>query len=93
MSEEADRKGFQPAAANHDSDGEAIWDTAWAWVRREHERRQFDDAARRDLHTWLEADPTHRAAYAKAGKLWLLTGLVPPANDVPIPGFDDTDPR
>ena len=33
--------------------------------------------------------PAHRAAYERAAKLWLLSGLVPPVNDVPIPGTDD----
>lgn len=59
-----------------------IWRTAWAWVRREHDRHTFDEAARADMVAWLRADPAHRTAYDKAARLWLLAGLVPPAIDV-----------
>lgn len=58
------------------------WDTAWAWVRREHDRSHFDTTARAELSDWLRADPRHRKAYDKAARLWLLAGLVPPANDL-----------
>ncbi|MFT3815692.1 MAG: DUF4880 domain-containing protein [Acidovorax sp.] len=93
MTDKEDRTGTHPDVARRDADGDAAWDTAWAWVRREHEHRDFDDDARRDLRLWLEADASHRSAYARACKLWLLTGFVPPVNDVPTPGLDDTDPR
>ncbi|SEJ55868.1 MULTISPECIES: DUF4880 domain-containing protein [unclassified Variovorax] len=59
-----------------------IWRTAWAWVRREHDREGFGEAARVEMVTWLLADPAHRKAYDKAARLWLLAGLVPPAVDV-----------
>ncbi|MGK6309823.1 DUF4880 domain-containing protein [Variovorax sp. DT-64] len=56
-----------------------VWHTAWTWVQREHERERFDDAARAEMMAWLRADPSHRTAYDKAARLWLLAGLVPPA--------------
>ncbi|MBO9643446.1 MAG: DUF4880 domain-containing protein [Pseudacidovorax sp.] len=59
-----------------------VWHSAWAWVQREYDRDTFDDAARDALSEWLNADPTHRVVYAKAARLWLLAGLVPPVNDL-----------
>lgn len=59
-----------------------IWHTAWAWVRREHDREDFDEGARREMAAWLLADPAHRKACDKAARLWLLAGLVPPVIDV-----------
>lgn len=59
-----------------------IWRTAWAWVRREHDRDGFGDAARADMVAWLLADPAHRKAYDKAARLLLLAGLVPTRIDV-----------
>ncbi|MDQ7957755.1 MAG: DUF4880 domain-containing protein [Pseudomonadota bacterium] len=56
-----------------------VWHTAWAWVQRQHEPDCLDAAARAELLTWLRADPSHRQAYDKAARLWLLAGLVPPA--------------
>jgi ferric-dicitrate binding protein FerR (iron transport regulator) len=79
-----------------------IWRTAWAWVRRERDREDFDDAARADMVAWLLADPAHRKAYEKAARLLLLAGLVPARLDVEAwkknqstpgdaaPGDDDT---
>lgn len=58
-----------------------IWNTAWDWVQREHDRENFDDVARVEMTTWLLAEPAHRRAYDKAAQLWLLAGFVPPAND------------
>ena len=66
-----------------------VWDLAWSWVLRQHERDTFDAAARAQLSLWLAADPSHRHAYDKAGRLWLAAGLVPPENDIDIPGADD----
>lgn len=59
-----------------------IWDIAWAWVRREHDRESFNEAARAEMAAWLIAEPAHRKAYDKACRLWLLSGLVPPSVDV-----------
>jgi len=58
-----------------------VWQTAWAWVQREHDRDLFDATARAELAVWLRAHPAHRIAYKKAARLWLLAGLVPPATD------------
>lgn len=65
-----------------------IWDLAWSWVIRQHERDTFDAAAEAELARWLAADAAHRQAYTRAGRLWLAAGLVPPANDIDIPGID-----
>ena len=59
-----------------------LWNTAWNWVQREHDRDSFDAAARTEMTAWLVADPSHRRAYDKAARLWLLAGFVPPANDL-----------
>jgi ferric-dicitrate binding protein FerR (iron transport regulator) len=72
-----------------DKDHDPVWQAAWAWVRRQHEQRgSLDDATRDEFMQWLAADPLHRKTYDEAARLWLLVGLVPPANDVPPP--DDT---
>ena len=59
-----------------------IWNTAWEWVQREHDRENFDDAARSEMTARLLAQPAHRRAYDKAAQLWLLAGFVPPVNDL-----------
>ncbi|OFA06701.1 FecR/PupR family sigma factor regulator [Duganella sp. HH101] len=61
-----------------------IWDLAWSWVMRQHERDTFTDSAEAQLKQWLAADPAHRLAYDRAGRLWLAAGLVPPVNDIDI---------
>lgn len=68
-----------------------VWEAAWAWVMRQHERESFDASAQAELARWLQAHPSHRQAYDQASRLWLLTGLVPPANDINIPGCPPTD--
>jgi len=68
-----------------------IWDIAWSWVTRQHERQSFDAAAEAELAHWLAADPAHRHAYDKASRLWLMAGLVPPVNDIDIPGCTEPD--
>ena len=65
-----------------------VWDAAWDWVTREHRGEGLPESERRALAEWLGEDPRNRAAYQRAAKLWLLSGLVPPVNDVPIPGAD-----
>ncbi|WP_198086138.1 DUF4880 domain-containing protein [Variovorax sp. E3] len=73
-----------------DTDHDPVWQAAWTWVRRQHERGAFDDAATRDeFAQWLAASPLHRKTYDEAGRLWLLVGLVPPVNDVPPPEAGD----
>ncbi|MCK6392701.1 FecR/PupR family sigma factor regulator [Diaphorobacter sp. HDW4A] len=68
-----------------------VWDFAWSWVMRQHEHQGLDAAAEVELAHWLAADPAHRQAYDKAGRLWLMAGLVPPANDIDIPGCTKPD--
>lgn len=77
------------APMKEDKDQDPAWQTAWAWVRRQHAHGGLDDAARADLARWLAADPAHPKTYEEAGRLWLLVGLVPPANDIPSPDLDD----
>lgn len=63
-------------------DNDSIETTAWAWVRREHDRETFHQADRAEMVAWLLADPAHRRAYDRAARLWLIAGLVPPAHDL-----------
>jgi len=78
-----------------DKDHDPVWQIAWTWVRRQHERGGLGEAAGKELAQWLAADPLHRKTYDEAARLWLLVGLVPPANDVPAPddGPDDSAAR
>jgi ferric-dicitrate binding protein FerR (iron transport regulator) len=56
---------------------ESIEQAAIGWVMALHDAP--DDAqVRESLAAWLAADPAHRAAYAEARRVWLLTGLLPP---------------
>ena len=59
---------------------EALWNTAWDWVLREHEQA-LDDAARAELVAWLKADPAHLENYQEAHRVWLAAALVPPPED------------
>jgi ferric-dicitrate binding protein FerR (iron transport regulator) len=68
-----------------------LWDAAWAWVMRQHERATFDASAQAELTQWLSASPDHRKVYEQASRLWLLSGFVPPVNDIDIPGADAAD--
>ena len=61
-------------------EADPVWQAAWMWVQRQHDHERFGDAAMAELVAWLKRDPAHRAAYNKAAKLWLLSGLVPPAD-------------
>lgn len=72
-----------------DKGRDPIWQAAWAWVRRQHEPGGLDDTARLEFAHWLAADPIHRKTYEEAARLWLMVGLVPPANDVPDPDSKD----
>jgi transmembrane sensor len=64
---------------------DVVWDTAWAWVQRQHETPDLAEPLKAELVRWLAADPRHRTVYEEASKLWLLSGLVPPVNDVETP--------
>lgn len=68
-----------------------VWEIAWAWILRQHERENFDAAAQAELIRWLTADPAHRQAYEKANRLWVLAGLVPPVDDIDVPGCKRDD--
>ncbi|MEN5066938.1 FecR/PupR family sigma factor regulator [Achromobacter aegrifaciens] len=68
---------------------DTVWDVAWSWVLRQHEHDSFDATDEAELVQWLAADAAHRQAYDKAGRLWLMAGLVPSANDIDIPGAED----
>jgi transmembrane sensor len=73
------------------SPSDPVWDAAWSWVTRQHERETFDESAQMELARWLQAEPSHRQAYDKASRLWLLAGLVPPASDIDMPGCAEPD--
>ncbi len=52
------------------------------WVLRLHESELETGAPvapPAELAAWLQADPAHRAAFDEASRVWLLTGMVPPA--------------
>jgi transmembrane sensor len=64
-----------------DSQGnDKAWQTAVEWIIRKH-ASPLDAAAERELLAWLEENPANRAAYEEASHLWLLTGLVPRADE------------
>ena len=55
-----------------------VWNAAWHWVMAEHEDA-LTAGQRGEMLDWLQAHPAHRTAYQEASRLWLLGGLVPPA--------------
>lgn len=55
-----------------------VWQAALDWVLR---AQLLDAETAPALAAWLERDPAHRKAYEEASRVWLLTGLVPPAAD------------
>lgn len=56
----------------------SIDEAATGWVMALHDAP--DDAQLREsLAAWLAADPAHRAAFAEVRRVWLLSGLLPPA--------------
>lgn len=74
-----------------DEERDPLWQTAWSWIQREHERVDFDDNAKAELMAWLLADPAHRTTYDKACRLWMLVGMVPPVNDLQADDKDVSD--
>ncbi len=54
------------------NDATDIDDRAAAWVARE-DRQALDAQAQRELDAWLQADPRHRGAYARAQAVLLRT--------------------
>jgi transmembrane sensor len=66
---------------SNDRSNDRAWQQALDWVLRAQER-PLDAAAGAALAAWLAEHPSHRAAYDEASRVWLLTGLVPPADDV-----------
>jgi ferric-dicitrate binding protein FerR (iron transport regulator) len=61
---------------------DSLWDIAWKWVVREHEQ-DLDAPSREQLLAWLSQDPEHRKVYEEACRVWLISGLVPPADATP----------
>ncbi|KQV59749.1 MULTISPECIES: DUF4880 domain-containing protein [unclassified Duganella] len=61
-------------------DNDPVWQAALDWVLRAH-AQPLDAATAPALAAWLEQDPVHRKAYEEASRVWLLTGLMPPAAD------------
>jgi len=68
---------------------DATWQAAWAWVQRQHETPDLPATDQAALVAWLNAAPAHWAAYERASKVWLMTGLVPPVNDIDLPDSED----
>jgi transmembrane sensor len=60
--------------------GDTVWQQAMDWIMREHEGL-LDDVTRQELQHWLVAAPAHGQAYEQARTLWLITGLVPTADE------------
>lgn len=85
MKQYAGKKGGQVMSKQ-----DPVWDIAWSWVVRQHEEQGLDDVGRAGLAHWLAQDPAHVRAYDKAGRLWLMAGLVPPRNEVD--GAGDASP-
>ena len=71
---------------NTEQPADKAWDDAWHWLTLQHEQGQLSASAQQALTHWLAAAPEHRTAYADASQLWLITGLVPPANPITTPG-------
>ncbi len=61
-------------------DNDPVWQAALDWVLRAH-AQPLDATTASSLSAWLERDPAHRKAYEEASRVWLLTGLVPPAEE------------
>lgn len=51
------------------------WETALDWWLRLQEQ-PADPTLRRELQGWLQADPAHRAAFDRAGRVWQLSGAL-----------------
>lgn len=60
---------------------DVAWQRAVDWIMREHES-SFDNLARVELSEWLAEDPVHRKAYQEARTIWLITGLIPAADEL-----------
>lgn len=65
---------------SNDRSTDRAWQQALDWVLRAQEQ-PLDAAASAALAAWLAEHPSHRAAYDEAARVWLLTGLVPPAGE------------
>ena len=70
--------------------GDAVWQQALDWIMREHEK-SLDTVARSDLCDWLAEAPAHQQAYEQARTLWLVTGLVPTADEQDAPPLLNDD--
>lgn len=76
---------------NDSTDQDLVWKTAWSWVVRQHEVGGLDASAQVDFSLWLVADPAHRRGYDRASHIWLLTGLLPPQNDIDLPDCPESE--
>ena len=59
-------------------DNDPIWQAALDWVLSA-QQQPLDAQTASALNAWLAQSPAHRTAYEEAARVWLLTGLVPPA--------------
>lgn len=60
---------------------DVAWRQALDWIMREHDS-SFDNVARTELREWLEGDLVHQKAYHQARTIWLITGLIPTADEL-----------
>lgn len=55
-----------------------VWQAALDWVLATRAQPP-DRRTASQLQDWLDQSPAHRQAYEQAVRVWLLTGLLPPA--------------
>ncbi|QGZ38136.1 FecR/PupR family sigma factor regulator [Pseudoduganella flava] len=65
---------------SNDRYDDRAWQQALDWLLRAQEQ-PLDTTGSAALAAWLAEHPSHRAAYDEASRVWLLTGLVPPADE------------
>ncbi|TDY89196.1 MULTISPECIES: FecR/PupR family sigma factor regulator [Herbaspirillum] len=63
----------------HSLNQTACREAAWYWIQRQHEAGPHDRDVAAALQDWLQADPTHQAAYQEAARIWAVAGLVAPS--------------
>lgn len=61
-------------------ENDPVWQSALDWVLCA-QRQPLDAETASALAAWLAQAPAHRKAYEEASRVWLLTGLVPPADN------------
>lgn len=65
-----------PPSLPSDSLDDPLWRAAWEWLQREQDG-PLSEAELAELAAWLQRDPTHRARFDEARRLWTEASLVP----------------